>query len=166
MVAKGEDDAPPVGAVGTLVASLVDQAGVAGGVDNLIDADSGALDGIALTGANNANGTWYYTLDGSSWSLLPAVSDAAALLLEADGDNALYFRPSANFNGTIADAITFRAWDRTAGTGGTTANATTNGGTTAFSTSSDVADLVVASVNDPPTATNLSAAETYTEDTA
>ena len=32
-----------------------------GGLDNVTDADSGAVTGIALTGTNNADGTWYYS---------------------------------------------------------------------------------------------------------
>src|SRR5207244_659215 len=60
----------------------------------------------------------------------------------------------------------FRAWDRTIGANGGLADCTGNGGTTAFSTVTDTAALTVNAVNDAPTATNLSAAETYTEDTA
>ncbi|MBK9077420.1 MAG: hypothetical protein IPL77_21060 [Flavobacteriales bacterium] len=53
---------------------------------------------------------------------------------------------------------------RTSGTNGSTADASTNGGTTAFSTATDVASLTITAGNDAPTATNLSAAESYTED--
>ena len=89
-----------------------------------------------------------------------------ARLLAADANTRLYFQPNANYNGTLASAITFRAWDQTSGSNGTLANTSTNGGTTAFSTATDTASLVVTAVNDAPTASNLSAAETYTEDTA
>ena len=63
-------------------------------------------------------------------------------------------------------ALTFRAWDQTTGTDGGTADTTTSGGGTAFSSATDGISLTVTPVNDPPTATNLSAAENYTEDTA
>ncbi len=48
-----EDAGAPVGAVGTLVSSLVNLNPPAGGLDNVTDADSGAVTGIALTGTNN-----------------------------------------------------------------------------------------------------------------
>ena len=44
-----EDAGPPVGAVGTLVSSIVDLNSTSGGLDNVTDADGGALTGIALT---------------------------------------------------------------------------------------------------------------------
>ena len=91
---------------------------------------------------------------------------ANSQLLAADANTRIYFQPNADFNGTLGSAITFRAWDRTSGTNGGTANTTTNGGTTAFSSVTDTASLTVTPVDDAPTATNLSAPETYTEDTA
>jgi hypothetical protein len=164
--AEDEDAAAPVGAVGTPVSSLVDFATPAGGLDNVTDVDAGALLGIALTGADTASGTWFYSLDsGSTWTPLGSVSEANARLLAANASNRLYFQPSANFNGTITSALTFRAWDRTSGSDGGLGNATLNGGATAFSTAGDSASLVINSVDDAPTATNLSAPETYTEDT-
>ncbi|WP_206194611.1 hypothetical protein, partial [Shewanella litoralis] len=53
----------PSGAVGTLVSSLVDFASPAGQVDNVTDVDSGAVLGIAVTGADATNGTWWYSTD-------------------------------------------------------------------------------------------------------
>jgi len=117
----------PVGAVGTLVSSLVDLAAPPGGADNVIDGDEDAVTGLAITGANSANGTWYYSLDAINWTALGAVSDASAWIMSADADNRLYFRPNASFSGTITDALTFRAWDGTTGTSGAFANATSNG---------------------------------------
>ena len=166
LTAINEDAGAPVGAVGTLVSSLVDFAVPAGQVDNVTDWNSGALLGIAITGANATNGTWFYsTNNGSNWNALGAVANNNALLLAADASTRLYFQPNANFNGAIANAITFRAWDQTSGSNGTKVSTAVNGGTTAFSTATDTASLVVNAVNDAPTATNLSAAETYTEDT-
>ncbi|WP_175304539.1 tandem-95 repeat protein [Candidatus Nitrospira nitrificans] len=122
----GEDAGAPSGAVGTQVSSLVDFASPSGQVDNVTDADSGAQLGIAITGANTSNGTWWYsTNNGSTWNALGSVSDAGARLLAADGNTRLYFQANANYTGTMSDAITLRAWDRTSGTNGGTANLST-----------------------------------------
>ena len=93
-------------------------------------------------------------------------SDTSPRLIAADNDNRIYCQPNLNVNGTFPTALTFRAWDQTTGTDGGTANTTTNGGGTAFSSATDGISLTVTPVNDPPTATNLNAAESYTEDTA
>ena len=152
-----EDAGAPSGAVGTLISQLVDFASPSGQVDNVTDPNTGAVLGIAITAVNSSNGTWLYsTNDGASWSALGAVSDAAARLLAADAGTRLYFQPNADYNGTLADAITFRAWDQTSGSNGTLADTSANGGTTAFSTATDTASLVVNAVNDVPTITNLS----------
>ena len=153
-----EDAAIPVGAVGTLVSDLVDFANVAGGLDNVNDPDAGAVLGIALTGADTSNGSWFYALAGGPWILMGAVSNNAALLLAADAATRLTFRPNANFNGTIANAITFRAWDRSSGANGDTVSTASNGGGSAFSTATDSAALTVLSVNDAPSGTSTSLA--------
>uniref|UniRef100_UPI0035644A97 DUF4347 domain-containing protein n=1 Tax=Novipirellula sp. TaxID=2795430 RepID=UPI0035644A97 len=129
MTAQNEDSGTPSGAVGTLISSLVDFASPSGQVDNVTDSNFGAALGIAITAANTTNGSWYYSTDGgSSWSALGTVSDSNARLLAADADTRLYFQPSANYNGSMADAITFRAWDQSTGT---------NGGTSAITLSPD-----------------------------
>ncbi len=133
----------PVGAVGTLVSTLVDFPG-GGGLNNVTDPDAGAQLGIAVSGADTTNGSWWYsTNNGSTWISLGAVSGANARLLAADASSRLYFQPNANWIGTVPNAITFRAWDRTSGAAGGTANVTSNGGTTAFSTATDTASLTV-----------------------
>ncbi|MBP6697158.1 MAG: PKD domain-containing protein [Flavobacteriales bacterium] len=165
LTAQNEDAAAPTGAVGTLVSALIDLNPPAGALDNATDVDAGAVTGMAITAADATNGTWFYSINnGGAWSALGVPSGAASRLLAADANSRLYFQPNANFNGGIATAITFRAWDQTSGTNGGTADASTNGGTTAFSTATDVASLTITAVNDAPTATNLSAAESYTED--
>ncbi|NMG08251.1 hypothetical protein DP117_15640 [Brasilonema sp. UFV-L1] len=145
-----EDPGPPTGAVGTLVSSLV-SLGV-----NVTDPDNdpltnNALTGIAITNANTTNGSWFYsTDDGSTWTALGAVSDANARVLAADTTTRIYFQPNANFNGSISNALTFRAWDQTSGTNGSTANTTLNGGTTAFSIATDTLAITIDAVNDAP----------------
>src|SRR5437867_1096785 len=151
LAAENEDAPAPVGAVGTLVSSLVDFATPAGQADNVTDVDSGALLGIAITATDSGNGSWFYSLDnGTIWNGLGALTGASARLLAADADNRLYFKPNADFNGTIASALTFRAWDRSSGTDGGTADTTSNGGTTAYSTATDTASLIINAVNDAP----------------
>ena len=53
------------------------------------------------------------------WTQVGAVSNASALLLAADANTRVYFQGDSNFNGTVSDGITFRAWDQTSGTAGT-----------------------------------------------
>jgi T1SS-143 domain-containing protein len=148
--AVAEDAGAPAGAVGTLVSDLVDLDG-GSGHDNVTDADAGTQIGIALTGTNAANGTWWYSIDGgATWSTVGAVSGTQALLL--GGDARLYFQANADWNGTIDEAITYRAWDRSAGVEGTKANTSVNGGTSAFSTHEIASDITVDPVQDRPDA--------------
>ena len=131
----------PGDSVPTLIAS--------GGAGYITDVDAGALQGVAVIGADAANGTWEYsTNSGGSWAALGAVSPAAARLLASAATNRLRFVPSANYNGSAT--LTLRAWDRTSGTDGATASTTANGGTTAFSTATDTASIAVQPVNDAP----------------
>lgn len=118
----------PPGATGTLVSQLVDFATPSGQVDNVIDPDAGALLGIAVTAADTTQGNWWYsTNDGLSWSNLGAVNEMTARLLAADAGTRIYFQPNTNWNGTLTNAITFRAWDQTTGANGGTAVARSSG---------------------------------------
>jgi VCBS repeat-containing protein len=112
------------------------------------DPDAGALQGIAVTGVSGKGTLFYSTDGGGTWAALTgSVSASAALVLH--GDARLYFQPDANENGTVTDAVTFKAWDRTGGaTNGQTGVNTTTG--TAFSTASDTASVVITAVNDAP----------------
>ena len=81
-------------------------------------------------------------------------------LLAADTNARFYFQPNANYHGTLATAITFRAWDQTSGSNrAALADTTSNGGTTAFSTATDTASLVVNPVADTPSVTNATTNE-------
>jgi VCBS repeat-containing protein len=95
---------------------------------------------------------WYSTNGGANWAAVGAVSDASALLLAADANTRVYFQANSNFSGTVSDGVTFRAWDQTSGTAGTTASTVTNGGSSAFSSATDTASLTVSAVNDNPVA--------------
>jgi hypothetical protein len=160
-----EDAAVPVGAVGTLVSQLVDFATPVGQVDNVTDANTSPQLGIAVTAADATSGTWRYSVDGgATWLALGSPAAGTARLLAADAGTRLHYQPNADTHGTLAAAITFRAWDRTTGSNGGTADTTTNGGATAFSTGTDTASLVVTAVNDAPTASAIGSS-TIVEDT-
>ncbi|MEO5332742.1 MAG: DUF4347 domain-containing protein, partial [Magnetococcus sp. YQC-5] len=109
------------------------------------DIDVGAVSGIAVYGLTSGNGTWQYNT-GSGWNAVGAVSQTSALLLR-DTD-LLRFRPNAIK--ATAGNISFFAWDRTGGTFGTKVDASTRGGTTAFSVTGDTAAITVTEVNDAP----------------
>ena len=107
---------------GDLVSSLLS--------GQVTDVDSGAVSGIAITGLTSGTGTWQYSTDGgSTWTNVGSVSNTSALLLRSS--DKLRLIPDGQ-NGTTA-SLTFRAWDQTSGTAGSTADTSTNGGTTAFS---------------------------------
>jgi len=92
---------------------------------HVTDADAGASAGIAVVGVDNTNGAWQYSLDaGASWSSFGAPSAASARLLAADPPTYVRFVPNAGWNGTVANGLTFRAWDRTSGVSGGTADTT------------------------------------------
>ena len=148
-----EDAGAPIGAVGTLISTLVNPIPPAGGLDNVTDADSSAVTGLALTGVNAANGTWLYSTNaGANWTAVGAVSNTSALLLVADANTRVYFQGNLDFNGTVSDGITFRAWDETTGTVGIKVSTLTNGGSSAFSSATDTASITVSAVNDNPVA--------------
>ncbi len=145
--AINEDAGAPVNGVasGTLVSNVV------GGIS---DPDSGALQGIAIIGVDDSQGTWWFTTNGgTSWSALGTPSASAARLLAADANTRLHFQPNANWNGTLASALTIRGWDRSLGTNGGQANINVEGtgGSTPFSTATDTVSLTVNAANDAPT---------------
>ncbi len=138
----------PSGAVGTPIYDIID---FSSNLSNVTDADGEDGLGIAITSANSSNGTWWYTTNGgASWTLLGSVSTSSARLLKATASNRLYFQPTFPFFGTVANAITFRAWDETSGTNGGLASTSSSGGTTAFSSATDTASIIVSPGNTAP----------------
>ncbi|MFD0389822.1 cadherin-like domain-containing protein [Tistrella bauzanensis] len=128
------------------------------------DVDTGALSGIAIT-ALTGNGTWEYTTDGTNWFSVGAVSDGAALLLSAAAQ--LRYTPDGVNPETAT--IGFKAWDQTSGTATSgvsrsTADTSTDGGTTAFSSNAATAELAVVANNEAPVLT-APATLTVAEDT-
>ena len=117
--------------------------------------------GIAVTGVDNTNGSWQYSLDGgTTWLSFVADSDTSARLLQGSTNGAptperIRFVPNAGFTGTAT--FTFRAWDLTSdldpvtGADGDVGNASINGGITAYSSTFATASLLVGTVNQAPT---------------
>ncbi|MGE5609601.1 MAG: Ig-like domain-containing protein, partial [Bacillota bacterium] len=93
------------------------------------------------------------TNSGTTWTAITGVADTTALLLTANASTRVRLISTANWNGPVAGGLTFRAWDQTTGTAGTQVDTTTNGTTTAFSTTAAQADIVVNAVNDAPSFT-------------
>ena len=151
--ADGDDDASSnTNNSGTDVATIVTDS-------SITDADGSAVEAIAVVIVDNTNGVWQYSTDnGTSWNNFSGTTgqsvdlSASARLLDGTLSGAsthkIRFVPSQNYNG--AATITFRAWDKSVGTAGGTADTSTNGGTTAFSSVSDSASITVTSVNDAP----------------
>ncbi|HDS1679051.1 TPA: DUF4347 domain-containing protein [Pseudomonas putida] len=132
----------------------------------MVDPDVGALRGIAVV-TKSGNGTWQYSTDNATWTDFGAVSNSSALLLSST-TYVRYVPDGAN--GETA-SLTFRGWDQSTGTASVngirgTADTTSNGGTTAFSTTTAVANQVVTSVNDAPVMTGVSPTLTGITDTS
>jgi hypothetical protein len=123
---------------GTLISVILARG--AGG-DPITDADAGAVEGIAVIGVDNTNGTWQYSInDGSNWINF-AVSDTAATLLR--DTEKIRFVPKPGYKGTAE--FTFRAWDTSDGNISGTTNVIpgVGGGTTAYSSVTVTASISV-----------------------
>ena len=96
----------------TLVSALVATAGIA----NFSDGDGDAA-GLAITGINANGSLWFSTNGGTNWTQATGITAANALPLASTA--LVYFAPAANYSGSLTDAITFRAWDGSSGTSGT-----------------------------------------------
>lgn len=140
----------------TPVSAVLSEAGYA-------DVDFGSLSGIAIHGTWG-NGTWQYSTDSVSWNNVGVVSGYAALLLSSL--SYLRYVPDG-LNGETA-FLTFRAWDQTHGSESAnwvrcTADTTTNGGGTAYSSATAAAGVTVTSVNDAPTLSATASNPAFTE---
>ena len=129
---------------GELVSAIL-ATGAAG--NPITDADTVAMEGIAITGSSNGRGVWQYSTNGgTNWINLNSVSDTSALLLRST--DSIRFLPDTMDADTAS--ITFRAWDQTSGLFGTKVSTSTNGGSSAFSVVSETATINVTPVNDAP----------------
>jgi len=134
---------------GTLVSTLV-------GSSNVTDVDTGALQGIAVTSVDDTNGTWQYTINtGTDWTDFGAVSDGGAVLLDAEATTLVRFVPDANYDGS--STIDYRAWDQTDGNsnGATAIVVSTNGASTAYSSTTATGTIAITPENDIPVINNL-----------
>jgi ELWxxDGT repeat protein len=119
---------------GTLVADIIG--------DSISDVDitPAPVEGVAITAADNANGSWEFSVDnGASWTAVGPVSVSSSRLVATNAK--LRFVPKPDFAGDAT--ITFRAWDQTSGINGGTADTSVNGGITAFSTAVEIATITV-----------------------
>jgi len=163
------NDAPVIVPVNPTLTSLSDSSinnngdAVISLLGGAADVDIGALKGVAITGLTGTYGTWQYsTNNGASWNDIGAVSDAKALVLRPA--DRVRFVPDGIHSETAT--ITYRAWDQTNGTQGgqgTKLDATSLGGTSAFSTGTDTASVVVTAVNDAPVITGTPGSTGWTE---
>jgi len=133
---------------GMLVSDLI---ATGTGGDPISDIDDGAVEGIAVIGADNANGAWQYSTNGGSdWTAFGAVGAGSAVVLTVTADDRVRFAPDVDYNG--AATITVRAWDTSdsnaSGTSGVDTGA--NGDGTPFSTATVTAQITVTAVNDAP----------------
>ncbi len=122
---------------GTLVSALVGSA--------ITDVDASAVEGIYVTVVDNSNGSWQYDT-GSGWTAFDfsGVNAGTGLLLAAD--EAVRFVPNADYNGSAT--ISYGAWDQTAGSAGDYADISVKGSSSAFSTATDMASIMVNAVVD------------------
>ena len=122
-------------------------------VGTITDPDSGAQEGIALLAAGNVNGSWQYSATNpptgsGSWLPVGVVSSTSALLLY--DTSWLRFVPNPNYHGQ-ADALVFRAWDRTFGSNGQpTVDTTQPGVNAAFSIATNSITEMFTPTNDAP----------------
>ncbi|MEO5346737.1 MAG: DUF4347 domain-containing protein, partial [Magnetococcus sp. YQC-9] len=129
---------------------------------DITDADPTPVEGVAIYSANDLGlGTWQYRVDGGAWNSLPnPLLTTHALLLKSTDE--VRFVPNSSNGGQ--PTLFFYAWDRTSGVAGTTVNATSRGGTTAFSSN---AGIINGTVNAAPVLADLTpnpALPTITED--
>jgi len=144
LVGINEDDVTSNGnSVGRIIESAEGE-----GQDRITDVDAGALEGFAVIEVSSGNGEWQYSLNaGASWQAFGAVSNTSAVLL--DEVARIRFVPAAGFHG--ASSFSFRAWDQTGGENGDSGvDVSLNGGSTAFSSASEMATIDVLAVNDLP----------------
>jgi|WetSurMetagenome_2_1015567.scaffolds.fasta_scaffold00017_17 PKD repeat protein len=118
--------------------------------------------GIAVTGANNANGAWQYSTNaGTSWTPFGALSDQSATLLNAASQ--VRFVPNATYSGP--STFIFRAWNQidNKANGSTAQIVVPNGGVTAYSSLSATGTVQVQSTTSPAITTPPQAADTVNE---
>ena len=96
--------------LGTTVPAILASAGP----NAIVDSDIGAVQGLALVGADVSSGLWQYSTNGGlSWSTLGKVSETSATVLTSTSNDLIRFLPSQGFHGKAS--IQIKAWDTTDG---------------------------------------------------
>ncbi|MDQ2103880.1 beta strand repeat-containing protein, partial [Azospirillum isscasi] len=111
--------------------------------------------GVAVTGVTNTNGVWQYKVGGGSWTNIPAGSSDGSALLLAGSDLIRFVPNGSGFTNTDTGGLTFKAWDRTSGTAGSTADTITGD---AYSVASATAKITVDAI---PTLSATGGNETF-----
>ena len=146
-VISDEDHTSSTGyAVQDFVGAGAGQTGVSD-VDVPVDAEFAGR-GVAihtLDTSGAGTGTWEYQIGSGAWTAF-TLQDGKSLLLEATDH--IRFVPDG-LNATTA-TFSYYLWDGASGNAGTQVDASTRGGSTAFSLGSDTATLTVTAVNDAP----------------
>jgi len=115
---------------------------------------NGAPEAIAITALDTSLGAWQYSVNGgASWltidaDLINSTSNELALLLGPTAK--LRLLPFGQLHGALDRAITFRAWDMSAGAEGDYYTIDEVGGVSSFSTDRGHASLSVAGANAAP----------------
>lgn len=136
-----EDTTSPTG---DTVAAIITSLGA-----NYVAYDAADSKGIAIYTAPSTNGIWQVsTNSGSSWSTIPSLTGSQHYLLSGVATNMIRFVPSENYNGSAS--LSFRAWDMTSETSGTTVSVASTGGSTIYSSDTATATIQITGVNDAP----------------
>lgn len=129
-------------------------------ISSLIESNGGiiadrnyqSIDGIAIVDVDDSNGDWQYSVNGGdNWIAINPIGMDNALLLTNSVDAKLRFIPDANFNGTIINGLSFKAWDQHTGNSEDKADATISGGNTVFSGDTETVSITINPINDAPT---------------
>ncbi|QTA86889.1 carboxypeptidase-like regulatory domain-containing protein [Desulfonema magnum] len=128
MLTEIEKDSEP--SQGDIVADILKNGDVT-------SAQGKALEGIGITGADNTNGTWEYSVDnGDTWACVADTGgryvDMSAESLLLSSSDRIRFVPDTGYAGTAS--FEFRPWNMSSGTAGETADTRSNGGVTPFGT--------------------------------
>jgi len=129
---------------GQTVASVIASAGG----DRITDVD-GDPEGIAIIAHNlsRLNGWFEYSTDGgANWTIMSTYTSSDSLLLR-DTD-LVRFVPQGAVSETAS--LEFRAWDQTFGSAGSTADTSSNSGSSAFSALTETVSITTIGINDAP----------------
>ncbi|MBV5299589.1 MAG: VCBS domain-containing protein, partial [Rhodoferax sp.] len=140
------EDVTDVANAGDTVASLINDGRITDP-----DLSSNVPEAIAVSAVVNTNGTWQYKLASGVWTAFDFTANTGKALL-LDSADSIRFMPNADWNGSVANGVTFYAWDKTSSAvAGDYLTINGNTGTTqVLSTATGTFDITVTPVNDAP----------------